>query len=140
LKLAEKILLAFALLIFFVQLLPFFSGKVLLFLFSTFLLSASYLFASYWLFNSGNKQRIWIPLIAGMCFAVALVSIPFNVWVWQESVFDLLPLPNLLLCMLLGIFLFRNPMVWKQDMDMRRIFIRSLCIAVITAFFCLYTL
>jgi len=37
--------------------------------------------------------------------------------------------------MLLGIFLFRNPMVWKQDMDMRRIFIRSLCIAVITAFF-----
>ncbi|MBL0911457.1 MAG: tetratricopeptide repeat protein [Bacteroidia bacterium] len=121
--------------IFLVQLLPLFAGKALLFLFSTGILSLAYLFASYWLFNSGDRKKVPVPLLAGLCFALALASLPFNIWVWQEFVWDMLPIPNILFCIVLGIFLMLKRAVWKQDRDMRRIFIRSLCIAGITAFF-----
>lgn|GEM_PF-1401814 len=134
-KKAEKILLSIVLLLFLLLFIPAFSAKVYVFYIGVIALSVTYLTASYWLFNTGNRRNRVLPLLAGLCFAAALLSVPYNIWVWQQLLFDLLPVPNLLLCVSLAAYFLWHRQSWVQKADLRNLFVRSLCIGLLSAFF-----
>ncbi|MGV3587422.1 MAG: tetratricopeptide repeat protein [Adhaeribacter sp.] len=130
----EKILIIVFCICFGLQLLDF-SQKRILFLFTTWLLSVSYLVGGYWLLNPKKQKSLVIPIFAGLAFATALYSLPFNIWLNREPYFNFLPVAN----GLLFIFLFLQFLFLKSSEAFSRtripILFRSGIILILTVFF-----
>lgn len=93
--------------------------KDTLFILSVGILAASYFFGGKWLFESRGRFHIWLCVMAGVCFAAALVSFTNTAALNRTSFFQVKLIPNGILCAGLGIYLFRHrkkpdvvPVMW----------------------------
>lgn len=134
-RLYEKILIGLVLLLFGIQLLPDYTGKGALFGLGTWLLALSYLIGGYWLLNSKDNKKYFIPIVAGLAFATSISVLPFTIRISKESIFEILPLLNAGLFLGLGIYL----LIKRNSKDIVRyhksIFIRSAIILTVVGFF-----
>ncbi|MFT6334121.1 MAG: tetratricopeptide (TPR) repeat protein [Halioglobus sp.] len=130
----EKIILIIFSIVLILQ--PFaFPGKGALFILATWLLSASYLFGGYWLFEAKENKRVVISIISGIVLSSSLFNLPHLIWRYNESFYNFLPIANgLLFISLLGfLFLKRNSETNLRSIKL--IFVRSLIILAVSSFF-----
>lgn len=118
-----------------IQLLPDFTGKAALFALTTWLLALSYLIGGYWLFNPKDNKKYFIPIVAGLVFAVSLSVLPFTIRIRTETVFEILPLLNVGLFLGLGIYQLIKRKAKDVVKNYKGVFIRSAIILTIVGFF-----
>tara|TARA_B100000809_G_scaffold71371_1_gene68966 strand:- start:154 stop:2427 length:2274 start_codon:yes stop_codon:yes gene_type:complete len=128
----EKIILIIFTASFGLQILDF-PGKASLFIFTAGLLSLSYLFGGYTLFNLKENKNKSLSIIAGIVFSISLIIIPFSISLNQEGIYKLTPIPNALLFIYLGIYLYLKRKIETDNKIVKLIFIRSLVILIISA-------
>jgi len=129
----EKIILFIFAVAFGLQLLVF-PGKTALFTVSTWLLSLSYLFGGYWLFNTTENKKIVLPIISGIALSASLFFLPYLVWLKKEYYYNFLPIANALLCVTLGIYLFLKRKSASNFQNIKSIFIRSFVVLIVVSF------
>lgn len=135
----EKILLIILAIFFLLQVFDFI-GKSFLFILIVATLSISYFIGGFWMLNSTEKKRYFLPITAGMIFSVSIFLLPYtimlNFTISNTGHFlYLLPISNILLFITLSIYLFLKR---KTTIDLRNsklIFKRSLVILIVTSFF-----
>jgi Tfp pilus assembly protein PilF len=133
-RLYEKIILTIFAVSFGLQLIDF-EGKSELFVFSTLLLSLSYLFGGYWLFNTKGNKNITLSIIAGAALSTSILFLPNLIWLTQNYYYIFLPIANGLLFISLGVYLFRKRKSETSLYNIKSIFIRSLIVLIVTSFF-----
>ncbi len=131
----EKILTITVAVVFGMQLLPNFVGKASLFALSTWLLALSYLIGGYWLFNPKENRNFFLPITAGIAFAVSIIAIPFIIRLILNNTYYFFPILNGLLCIGLTAYLINNRKTEKVTINIKNIFIRAVIILAISSFF-----
>jgi hypothetical protein len=94
LRLYEKILIGLVFLLFGTQLFSKFTWKEAFLGLAIWFLALSYLIGGYWLLNSKDNKKYFIPIFAGLAFATSLFVLPFTIRIRNETVFEILPLLN----------------------------------------------
>ncbi len=135
LRLYEKILIGLVLILFGVQLLPWFTGKVALFRLATLILSLSYLLGGYWLLNASDTKKYFIPIVAGIAFATSLSTLSFTITMRKETILKMLPLLNAGLFLGLGTYMFTKRKVKDIVKNYKGVFIRSTILLTVVGFF-----
>lgn len=132
----EKIALILVGIVFFINFLD--TEYLVPFVIVTWCLSLSYCFAGFWLFNSNREDRkFFLPIAAGIAFGIAIFLLPFAVRLKHNDMFYLyfFPIPNIVLCVSLLIYLIINRKTGKISKDNKNIFKRSVIILIISCFF-----
>ncbi|WP_353102408.1 tetratricopeptide repeat protein [Myroides odoratus] len=102
------------------------------------ILAISYFIRSYWIFNTQETKQTYLPISAGVLFALALITLPSAIQLQASEIYVYLPIPTILLTIGLGIYLFLYRKTDKIKVDIKSIFYRGLVLSVICSFF-LYT-
>ncbi len=111
------------------------SGSSELFPLSTWLLTLSYLIGGYWLFYTKENLRIALSITSGIALSTSLFFLPYLVWLNKEYYYNFFPIPNGVLFIALGIYLFLNRKSETNHQNIKSIFIRSLIILIVASFF-----
>lgn len=130
----EKVTLGLFLLFFIIQLIPY-SEKKGIFIFTTIPLFISYIVCGIQHYKSETSKNKYLFLIAGLGFALAIITIPLTIRVNQRLILQILPILNLLVLVYLIIIFIKFRKVPEKRIIYNNIIIRSLCIALITSFF-----
>ncbi|HNQ68636.1 MAG TPA: hypothetical protein PKN32_09665 [Bacteroidales bacterium] len=134
-KLLEKIFIGLFLLVFGLQLLPYFAGKTSLFFLINWLYAFTYLIGGFWLINSKDNKKYFIPIVGGIAFSTSLFVLPITIMLRQELIYKVLPLLNFVLFLGLCFYIIikRNS---KDDIKYYKgILIRSAFILLIVGIF-----
>ena len=134
----EKIILIVFTFAFVLQLLAF-PGKSALFALSTWLVSLSYLFGGYWLFNTIENKNVALSITSGIAMSISFFFLPNLVWCIREQYYNFLPIANGLLFIALGIYLFLNRKSETNFQIIKSIFLRSLIVLIITTPFYIHS-
>lgn len=132
-KKIEKILL--------LLLLAFFVGRIIgvpgaqaLFTIAALGLALAYLVWGYHLLRTSNATPLWFVIAAGIALSASMVALPFAMFVRQELVFKILPLPNGVLLVLLLIRSVRARSSGVNTSGERLLRIRSMVLVVVVGF------
>jgi hypothetical protein len=132
----EKIIVALTLLVLFSRALPSFDPEVKMesTRLTLMLLSISYLVGGYWLFRKNTKKLKVLSVIAGiaLCPSVYYLHLLLEVKLYENI--ECFLLPNQLLFVVLGVVLLFKRKTLTEKKSIRGIFIRSVTVAVFTAF------
>ncbi|WP_158961175.1 tetratricopeptide repeat protein [Myroides fluvii] len=90
------------------------------------------------MFHSTPKEEAYLPLVAGLILAPAVITLPFSTKLQQPDYFVYLPIPAIVFTLGLGIYIFLARKKGAIAPDIRSIFYRGLVISIISSFF-LYT-
>lgn len=131
----EKILTVIGAAFFAMQLLPNFAGKSALFALTTWLLALSYFIGGYWLFNPKENKKYFLPITAGVAFAVSIIALPFIIRLRLDNSYYFFPILNGLLCIGLTIYSLINRKTKKIESNIKNIFKRAVVILAISSFF-----
>lgn len=106
----------------------------MLFFCSIWLLGLSYFFGGHAMFHTSKTKEAYLPLVAGLILAPAVITLPDSIRLQQPDYFVYFPIPAILFTLSLGIYLLlmRKKMV---DSDIRSIFYRGLVISLVSSFF-----
>lgn len=99
------------------------------------LLAVSYLFTGYFLFNSKEKKRYFIPIVAGIAFGTSLYTLPFLIRFNYKDTFDILPFINVGFFLGLLLYLIIGKIAKYNFNFPTGIFVRSGVIVFIVGFF-----
>lgn len=117
------------------QLLPNYTGKTALFALTTWFLALSYFIGGYWLFNTKESKKYFLPITAGIAFAVSIIALPFIIRLRLDNSYYFFPILNGLLCIGLTIYLIINRKAEKITSNIKNIFKRAIIILAISSFF-----
>lgn len=131
----EKILTIIVVGLFVVQLFPNFAGKSALFALTTWLLALSYFIGGYWLFNQKDNRKYFLPITAGLAFAVSIIAIPFIIRLRLDNSYYFFPILNGLLCIGLTVYAFKNRNTDKLTSSIKSIFKRAIVILAVSSLF-----
>src|SRR5690554_6107168 len=137
-KLYEKIIVVLTVIAFLIQLLPNFPDKIVVLGFMTTILSFSYFFGGFWLFNSKQDRKYFLPIAAGIALFFPIVIFPFIIeleLIHSSYVYSIF---NGILFMGVAIYLLRNRKTGKARKETKAIFIRSSIVLFVSLFF-IYT-
>ncbi len=112
-----------------------FSGKSILFVASTWLVSFSYLFGSLLLLNPEYPKKKIISIFSGVAFFTSLFFLPYYVWLHKKDYYYFLPVLNGLLFFALGGYLIIKRKSTIDKRTIKNIFFRSFVILIISSFF-----
>ena len=136
-KLYEKILVGIVLLFFLLLIFPVFIGQYIFFTLFSVILSLSYLFGGYWLFNLKENKTYFIPIFAGVSFFISVLILPFSIIFefGNHKNFHYFLIANILLIIVLLFLTIIKRKKGGITKNIKFIFLRALIILFITAFF-----
>jgi predicted transcriptional regulator len=118
-----------------VQLFPNFAGKSALFTLATWVLAVSYLIGGYWLFNQKDNRYYFLPITAGLAFAVSIIAIPLIIRLGLDNSYYFFPILNLLLCIGLTVYAIKNRNTNRLTFAIKSVFKRSIVILAVSSLF-----
>ncbi len=137
-KYEKRLLLAIAILFIVYLLFPIAHILSTPFFITLWVLAISYCTRSYWMFNTQTEKQTYLPLCAGIVFALAIITIPSAVQLQALEIYTYLPIPTILLTIGLGIYCLLYRKTAKLTVDTKYILYRGLILSIVCSFF-LYT-
>ena len=136
-KLYEKIIVGLVILFSVLLLFPNFMEQYIFFTLSTIILSLSYFFCGFWLFNKNGSKVFFIPIFAGISLSFSILTLPFTIIYELERsyTFHYLLILNILLVIILFIIIIYKSKKGGVTKNIKFIFIRAIVVLVITSFF-----
>ena len=131
-KLFEKIIIAIFLILFALQLFDVVEHTMWL---AFLLLSFSYLFGGYWLFNTKDNKNLFLTIISGIIFSASLIATFYKATFSYVRILNYMPFINGSLCLGLAIFWFVKNKAGKITKNTKYLFARSTVILMLSCFF-----